>query len=140
MTKQDVRWAQRFDNFNDAFRNLTKAVELAKSRPLSDLEKQGIIQSFEYTHELAWNVLKDYLESQGLQGIHGSKGATRGAFKEGLIINGEAWMKMIEDRNLTTHTYNQETAEKIYTAVVNSYFAEFSEFRKTFQKLAEESK
>jgi len=83
--KKDVRWKQRFFNFNKALSQLEGAVSLSKQRELSQLEKQGVIQVFEFTHELAWNVLKDYLEDQGEQNIRGSKDATRAAFKVALI-------------------------------------------------------
>ena len=62
MKKQDVRWRQRFQNFNKAFSQLSGAAALAQQRPLSELEQQGLIQVFEFTHELAWNTLKDFLE------------------------------------------------------------------------------
>ena len=81
----DIRWKQRFDNFGKAFLELREAVDLAAARPLSKLEKQGAIQGFEYTHELAWNVLKDYLEYQGIVGLIGSRDTTRAAFQRGLI-------------------------------------------------------
>jgi len=108
---EDIRWKQRFNNYLRALQTLTEAVELAQTRDLSNLEEQGMIQGFEFTHELAWNVLKDYLEEKGIVGIIGSKDATRLAFKNGLIDDGEAWMDMIKARNLSSHTYNQETAE-----------------------------
>ncbi len=96
MTKSpDIRWKQRLDNFSTAYSNLKSAVELSQSRPLSDLEKQGLIQSFESTHELAWNVLKDFLESQGLGPLFGSKDTSREAFAKGLIDDGETWMNII---------------------------------------------
>lgn len=69
----DVRWKQRFDNYQRALSQMTVAVELSRTRPLSDLEQQGLIQGFECTHELAWNVLKDYLEMEGIQGLVGSR-------------------------------------------------------------------
>ena len=78
---------------------------LSRQRELSELEKQGLIQAFEFTHELAWNVLKDYLEAQGFAELIGSKNATQQAFKNGLLEDGEAWMDMIRARNLTSHTY-----------------------------------
>lgn len=77
--QEDIRWKQRFNNYLNAFQTLVEAVDLAKTRPLSNLENQGLIQSFEFTHELAWNVLKDYLEHKGIQGLIGSKDATRAA-------------------------------------------------------------
>ena len=85
----DTRWKQRFNNYIKAFQTLVAAVELARSRELSELEQQGVIQSFELTHELAWNVLKDYLTEKGIVGLIGSKDATRSAFKNGLIEKGD---------------------------------------------------
>ncbi len=121
----DIRWKQRFDNYCKAFQELKESLELAKNRSLSKLEKQGVIQGFEYTHELAWNLLKDYLEFQGIVGLIGSRDSTREAFKRGLIGDGEIWMEMIKSRNLTSHAYDRETAEQIYTAISSRFFAEF---------------
>ena len=125
MNEQDSRWTQRANHFQKAFSKLQRAVELAQQRPLSELESQGLIQSFEYTHELAWNTLKDYFKDGGVEGIRGSIDATRIAFKEGLIENGEVWMEMIRSRNLTSHTYNEATATQIVTAILDDYLAEF---------------
>ena len=98
---EDVRWKQRFSNYLLALQTLTDAVALAQQRPLSKLEQQGVIQGFEFTHELAWNVLKDYLDAQGFVGLIGSKNATRQAFKDALVQDGEAWKDMIKARNLS---------------------------------------
>ena len=121
MSKPDIRWVQRFQNYRQALSRLTEAVELSSERPLSELEQQGLIQGFEYTHEFGWNVLKDYLEEQGFIGIIGSKGATREAFKNGLITDGEAWMDMIKARNLTSHTYKTEVAEDIAKDILGRF-------------------
>ena len=121
MSKPDIRWVQRFQNYRQALSRLTEAVELSSERPLSELEQQGLIQGFEYTHEPGWNVLKDYLEEQGFVGIIGSKGATREAFKNGLITDGEAWMDMIKARNLTSHTYKTEVAEDIAKDILGRF-------------------
>jgi len=110
MSDQDIRWIQRFNHFNKAFSQLSDAVSLAQQRPLSKLEAQGLIQTFEFTHELAWNTMKDFLESRGISDLYGSKDVTRQAFQTGLIENGEVWMDMIVSHNLTTHTYNEATA------------------------------
>ena len=122
MIAADVRWTQRFNNFSKALGQLTKFIEKGD---LNELEKQGLIQAFEYTFELAWNTLKDYFEAQGETNIFGSRDAFRLAFKRGLIGNGEAWMDMIKSRTLTTHTYNEEIAEKIANDTANIYFQEF---------------
>ncbi len=137
MTEADVRWVQRFNNFNKALLQLSEAVSLAKTRELSKLEKQGIIQSFEYTHELAWNVLKDLFESRGLQNIYGSKDATREAFAAKLIANGDVWMEMIKSRNKTTHTYNEAIADHIFLAIINLYFSEFCLLREKLKNIKE---
>lgn len=135
MKEQDVRWRQRFQNFSKAFRQLSGAAALAQQRPLSDLEQQGLIQAFEFTHELAWNTLKDFLEDRGAANLFGSKDATRQAFAAGLIGNGEIWMAMIQSRNRTTHTYDQTIADEIARAITSGYLAEFEKFRKRFAEL-----
>ncbi|MBK8537124.1 MAG: nucleotidyltransferase substrate binding protein [Candidatus Competibacteraceae bacterium] len=122
---EDIRWKQRFDNFNRALHQLTLAVELSRQRPLSDLEKQGVIQAFEFVHELAWNVLKDFLEYEGIQGIVGSRSTVREAFNRGLIEDGETWMDMIEKRNLSSHTYNLEIAVALVSAIIEIYHPAF---------------
>lgn len=132
----DLSWKQRFDNFEKAFAELKEIAELAVSRPLSWLEKQGAIQCFEYTHELAWNVLKDYLEFQGHSGLIGSRDTTREAFRRGLVGDGEVWMAMIKSRNTTSHAYDQETAEAIYTQILSAYYPVFEELRSSFQRRA----
>lgn len=133
----DIRWKQRFNNYLKAFLTLVEAVELAQVRPLSRLEQQGLIQGFEFTHELAWNVLKDYLEDKGITGLIGSKDATRSAFKNGLISHGEDWMKMIEARNLSSHTYNLETAQAIADDILGRFYPAFAEMTATFTRLSE---
>ncbi len=122
---QDIRWQQRFDNFNRALKQLTAAVELSAQREFTQLEKQGVIQGFEFVHELAWNVLKDLLEIEGIQGIVGSRGTVREAFKRDLLADGELWLDMIDKRNLTSHTYNAELAQDMVNTIVHSYYPSF---------------
>ncbi len=130
---QDVRWKQRFSNYQKALGQLRYAVTLGSQRELSELEQQGLIQAFEFTHELAWNVMKDYFEFQGNTAIMGSRDATREAFKRGLITDGDVWMGMIASRNRSTHTYNQETAREIVRAVTDSYCVLFGAFEEKMQ-------
>jgi len=115
---QDIRWKQRFSNFLRAFQTLEDAFQLTQTRALSNLEQQGVIQGFKSTHELAWNVFKDYLENKGITGLIGSKDATRSAFKNSLIEQGDDWMSMITDRNLTSHSYDQNTAQAIVANIL----------------------
>ena len=124
---QDIRWIQRLNNYEKAFKNLSKAVELATERDLSDLEKQGLIQSFEFTFELAWNVIKDFFEYQGETSIFGSKDAFSMAFRRGLITKGEYMMESIKSRQLTSHTYHEETANKIYHNIIDKYHEAYEE-------------
>lgn len=126
----DTRWKQRFQNFTKALARLGDAVELATERALSELEKQGLIQAFEFTHELAWKTLKDFMVYQGVEPpIIGSRDATRLAFENQLIRNSEAWMEMIQSRNETSHTYNEETADEIADLIIKSYYSEFEQLR-----------
>ena len=132
---QDIRWKQRFENYIKAFRTLAEAVELAHRQGLSKLEQQGLIQGFEYTHELAWNVLKDYLEEKGIVGLIGSKDETRSAFRNGLIEEGEHWMKMIEDRNRTVHTYDPDVAQEVVDHVLQWFYPAFEAMAERFTAL-----
>lgn len=132
----DVRWRQRFENFKGAFAQLQKGATLARQRQLSELEQQGLIKAFEFTHELAWNVLKDYLAAEGYVGIIGSRGATREAFRTGLVDDGETWMDMIKARNLTTHTYDCEVAEQIARDVLQLFEPALAALATKFDDLA----
>lgn len=125
MSASDIRWIQRFNHYMKALSQLREAVHLSQERPLSKLEEQGLIQAFEVTHELAWNTLKDFLESRGVHNLYGSKDASREAFKTGLITHGETWMGMISSRNVTSHTYNEAIAAQIVADIRSAYFPEF---------------
>ena len=133
--EKDIRWQQRLSNYNKALAQLEEAVKLSRERKLSDLEQQGIIQAFEYTHELAWNTMKDYFEYQGDSSIKGSRDAARAAFKVEIITNGEEWMDMIRSRNKTSHTYNQETADEIFNAIVDHYYKAFKQFQQKMEEI-----
>ena len=132
------RWQQRFANYQRAYAQLASAVELMRSRELSDLEKQGVIQAFEFTWELAWNVLKDYLNWQGETEITGARDAIRESFKRGLIEEGQTWMAMLQDRNRTSHTYNQGTMREILASIDLSYQGQLASLQSRFEKLADQ--
>ncbi|MDN3526631.1 nucleotidyltransferase substrate binding protein [Halomonas sabkhae] len=131
----DVRWRQRLANFRRAHAQLAGALALRVERELSDLEKQGTIQAFEFTYELAWNLLRDYLAWQGAELISGSRDTIREAFKLGLISDGHAWMAMLQDRNRTVHTYNEATANEILEHLGSRYAELFEELDSTFARL-----
>ena len=135
--KQDIRWYQRFENYTKALQQLAAAIHLTQRRPLSELEQQGLIKGFEFTHELAWNVMKDYLFYQGIANIIGSRDAIREAFNKGLIEQGELWMEMIKSRNQTSHTYNPIVADEIAHEIIHHYYACFQAFQCKMQTLKE---
>ncbi|WP_291778403.1 nucleotidyltransferase substrate binding protein [Cecembia sp.] len=152
MKSKDIRWVQRFSNFNKALDKLEEAVSriqedypidkegnIADDQFLDDILKEGLIQRFDYTHELAWNVMKDFLIHAGNINIFGSKDASREAFSAGLIENGEIWMDMIKSRNKTSHTYNEETADEIFIKIMNGYIHQFIKFRDKMEAIKGEN-
>ena len=131
----DIRWKQRLSNFEKAFLQLKEAVEIYKERNLTDLEKQGVIKSFEYTYELAWNMMRDYLIYQGENNIVGSRDTIKIAYKYGIIKNGDLWIEMLNSRNLTVHTYNEKIVDKILSDIIEKYFSEFNDLLNYFNGL-----
>lgn len=131
--KEDIRWIQRFSNYKKAYTKFNQAVESNRINDLSELEKEGLIQRFEYTHELAWNVMKDFLEYEGITAIIGLRGATRQAFAKGIITDGDGWMDMIHSRNLTSHSYNEAIVEEIVVKIMNTYNSLFNQFLITME-------
>jgi nucleotidyltransferase substrate binding protein (TIGR01987 family) len=139
-TKQDIRWLQRFSNFQKALAKLSKAVEIIEQKmdfdeEVDELLEEGLIQRFEYTHELAWKVMKDYLEYQGITDIRGSRDAIRQALKVD-IINDARWMESIEDRNQTSHNYSDDTVARIYENIIMKYFPLFCHFEEKMTKIS----
>lgn len=148
MSKEDIRWEQRFSNYVKAFNKLDQAVTKIKEdyevaddgtidddEFLDDIIKEGIIQRFEYTHELSWKVMKDFLEDVGEVKMYGSKDATKEAFAADLITDGDVWMDMIKSRNKTSHTYNEEVADEIFNNIITQYHPEFLTFRDKMETL-----
>jgi len=130
---RDIRWQQRFSNYKKALSQLGKFLQ---KKDLNELEEQGIIQAFEYTHELAWKTIADFLKNKGSVEIYGSKDATREAFSLGIIENGEVWMEMINSRNLTSHTYNEETTKQIINKITSSYYNSFIQLENKLNELS----
>lgn len=135
MKNSDIRWHQRFSNFQKAFASLQEFIEAGE---LNALEEQGLIKAFEYTFELAWNTIKDFYHDQGETGIQGSKDAFRLAFNRGLIDDGDVWMQMVADRNNTSHSYNKKIAAEISGNIVDNYFDKFFQLNEALQKLLDD--
>lgn len=123
--QEDIRWVQRFNNFKKSLKQLDGAVDIIKQRKMNELEEQGVIQSFEYNYELAWNVLKDFYEYQGERNIQGSRDAIKMAFKRGLIDDGALWFNMIKSRMLTSRTYDEEITKIILKDIFENYYDAF---------------
>lgn len=150
--EKEIRWEQRFSNFAKALSKLSEAVDYVKKKirnqddskaannenVLDEIIKEGLIQRFEYTHELAWNVMKDYAIYQGNPNVGGSRDATREAFQLKLVSDGKVWMDMIGSRNKTSHTYNEETADEIYLKIINDYYDAFLAFQNQMEKKRKE--
>ena len=136
--ENDIRWLQRFANYRKALAKLGKAVEIVSSQieedqDVDDFLQEGLIQRYEYTHELAWNVMKDFAEYQGITGLIGSRDAIRQTLKLGLISDGN-WMRSIVDRNLSSHDYDEDTAKEIIENIINIYYPLFKEYENVMLK------
>jgi len=134
MALPEKRWIQRFDNYEKALAVLERIFLMREERELNEAEQMGLIQSFEFSFELAWKLMKDFLNSKGIIGIIGSKDAIRQAFSNGIIENGEVWLDMIDSRNDTSHAYDEEIAEKVINDVSNLYIEEFKKLLATMKK------
>jgi nucleotidyltransferase substrate binding protein (TIGR01987 family) len=138
MNYQDARWLQRLKNYQKAFAALSRVMKLTSERDLNEAESQGLIKAFEFTFELAWNVMKDYLEYMGITGVVGSKGAVRQAFQNGIVAEGQVWIDMIDDRNLSSHSYDEATADKLIQRIKNTYYGCFDAFAEKMARVAAE--
>ncbi|MCH8537890.1 MAG: nucleotidyltransferase substrate binding protein [Alkalimonas sp.] len=126
---QDIRWQQRFQNFKRAFALLTEAMEQDITQ-FNQLEKEGVIQRFEFTFELAWKVLKDKMEHDGLTLDQISpRAVVRLAYQAKYIEDADVWLRMIGDRNLMSHTYDSAKFEVVLQAIAKEYLPMLSEWQ-----------
>ncbi len=135
------RWQYRFDNYSRAFKLLREAIELIERRPLTQLEKEGVIQRFEYTWELAWKTLKDYLEYKGvvLETITPSE-VIKSAFSSKIIGNGDVWMEALDSRNKMSHTYDLRVFEETVSEIKKKYLAVFDDLYMTLLEKSADNK
>ncbi len=132
MNEEKKRWQYRFDNYKRAYFLLQEAIEEKSQRSLSQLEKEGVIQRFEYCCELAWKTIKDYLESQNVVFIRITPRAViKEAFASKLISNGQDWMEALDSRNAMSHTYDFKKFELAIEEIEKKYLACFSELYET---------
>jgi nucleotidyltransferase substrate binding protein (TIGR01987 family) len=129
----DMRWKQRFSNYVKALGQLQKFIEKGE---LNELEDQGLIQAFEYTFELSWNLLKDYLQyEQAVEIIHGSRDTFRIAYQRNLLEDGSVWMEMVESRIQSNHTYQESIVFEIKQKVIQKYFSCFLKLKSKMESL-----
>ncbi len=131
MNQKEIRYKQRFSNFEKAFIQLQTAV--GRFDELDDLAKEGMVQRFEYTFELAWKTLKDFIESKG-ELERSPRDVIKKSFQLEIINDGEKWLEMLENRNLMAHTYNENTFVKIVNMIKEEYFMEIEKLIEFFKK------
>lgn len=127
----DIRWQQRFAQFQKSFKLLQTA--LAIETP-SEVERAGLIQFFEITFELGWKLLKDFQEAEGYT-ITSPRNAIKQAYQNGLITQGHHWLQALTDRNLTTHTYNETTAQQVENDIRSFYAPFLQEINSRFEQI-----
>ena len=130
MDNKDIRWIQRFKNFDKAIFLLENALQIINP---DITQKAGIIQFFEMSFELAWNMIKDYLEEQGFMDIKSPRAALKKAFEIGIIENGHEWMDLLQDRNLTAHIYDEKKADEMGLLIQNKYFPILKALQNSFK-------
>lgn len=123
MNNKETRWHQRFQNFTNSLEALNRAVDIEEP---SETEKGGVIKFYEVTFELAWKTLKDYLESEGFI-LKSPRETIKQAFQMEIIVNGEEWLEALDDRNLTSHIYDNEVANQVVDKIKNKYFVQLKE-------------
>ena len=136
MQQDDVRWKQRFENYKRALNQLETALHEYADTNL-DIIKEGIIQRFEFTHELAWKLMQDILQSEGVVDILGSRTATRMAFNRGLIQQGDIWLEMVKNRNITVHTYDEKILAQEFSKIMTLYLPLFLQFKQRVEQLCQ---
>lgn len=123
--EKDVRWKQRFDNYKKAYISLEESIEAHQKDNENKFIQDSVIQRYEYTIELAWKTMKDYLEDQGFVNVSSPKKVIRKAFEEGIIKDASGWIKALNDRNRTSHAYEETMAKKVIKDIVDIHFILF---------------
>ena len=130
------RWEQRLDSYHKALARLAEIVGASKKRALNEFERDGLVQRFEFTHELSWKLMKAYAEYQGFDGIGGSRDATRKAFEMSLISDGQSWLDMIKSRNETSHNYDGSMADDVVDSIINRFYPLLADFYQKMNSLS----
>ncbi|MBR1542366.1 MAG: nucleotidyltransferase substrate binding protein [Bacteroidaceae bacterium] len=130
-----VRWHDRFRAFKNALARLEEVIELKRQRSLTPFECDSLIKRFEFTYELAWKLMMSYEKYNGIMEVVGSKDAIRKAYSLSLIDNGEAWLEMVDDRNKTSHLYDEDMAVDVIDEIIYTYYPLFLELQSKMERL-----
>jgi len=131
MSDKDIRWKQRFQNLEKSLGFLEQAIQI--NNP-DIIQKAGLIQFFEISFELSWNIMKEYMEEQGFFELRSPRDTIKKAFEIGLIVDGHTWLLTLQNRNLTSHTYDEETAEKVVQEIETIYYPLLLEIYNTLKQ------
>mgnify|MGYP002860247249 FL=1 len=137
MEGKQPKWLERLSIFSNAVARLAEVIELRKQRPLNQFECDSLIKRFEFSYEMAWKLMMSYEKENGITELLGSKDVVRQAYRMSLIENGEAWLEMIDDRNKTSHLYDEEMAADVIDEIVNTYYALFFELKSKMDEIAD---
>lgn len=118
----DIRWKQRFNNFDNAYATFCRVVKAYEADKTSEITKMALVQSYEFTFELAWKTLKDYLENEGYDEVKNAKQTIRQAFQAEILHNPEEWMDAIQKRNLTSHVYNKDILQEAVDFIYDRFY------------------
>lgn len=130
----EQRWKQRFQNFENAYNTFCRVINTFEQNKSDEIVQMALVQSYEFTIELAWKTLKDYLENEGFDEVKNPKQTIRQAFQSELIHNPEIWMNAIEKRNLTSHVYNKDILQEVVDFIYNEFLSIVSDLYHLLKK------
>ena len=136
--EKDIRWKQRFDNYKKAYLSLLESHEALEKDSENSFIQDSLIQRYEYTLELEWNTMNGYLENEGFMDVTSPKKAVRKAFQERIIKDGSTWITALDDRNKTSHAYNENMAKEVIQAITEQHIPIFRDFYQTMKKVKDE--
>jgi len=134
----DIRWKQRFENLNKAYKKFQLVVEAIEKEPENKIYQMALVQAFEFVYELSWKTVKDYLLASGVQDANLPRDVIKKGFHYKIIEDGQLWIDMMLDRNILSHTYNEEKAKEISKKICSKYKNAIKQVHKFFEEKTEE--
>ena len=121
MENQGIRWKQRFQNLEKAYLKFQHALQAQAKEPQNELYQMALVQAFEFTFELGWKTVKDFLVYSGVKGVSLPRDVIKQGFHFQVIEDGQLWIDMMQDKNLMAHTYSEENAQKALAKITGQY-------------------